>query len=56
MEEHRSELKHFLLHHDIGDLMTTHVIIFSIHLVTSGKDNDEFVLIHIDIKIDVFFL
>ena len=54
MEEQRLGLRHFLLNQDIEDLMTTHVIIFFIHLVTSGKDNDEYVLIHIDIKIDIF--
>ena len=54
MEEHYLGLRHFLLHQDIGALMTTDVKIFSIHRLTSGKDNDEYVLIHIDIKIDIF--
>ena len=54
MEERRLGLRHFLLHQDIEDIMTTHVKIFSIHRLTSSKDNDEYVFIHIDIKIDIF--
>ena len=54
MEERRLGLRHFLLQQDIEDIMTTHVKIFSIHRLTSGKDNDEYVFIHIDIKIDIF--
>ena len=54
MEEHCLGINDFLLHQDIRDLMTTHVKNFSIHRVTSSKDMDKYVLIHINIKIDIF--
>ena len=55
MEERRLGLRHFLLHQDIEDIMTTHVKIFSIHRLTSSKDNDEYIFIHIDIKMIFFY-
>ena len=52
MEEHLLGLSDFLLHQDIEDFMTSRVIISP--FILSLKDKDEYVLIYIDVKIDIF--
>lgn len=44
-----------LLLQDIGDLMATHAIIFSIHLVTSDDVSDEFVWTNLQTTKLIFF-